>query len=229
MKRNAVVMVLVLIVFCVLGTCVTPATAQDTRDDLVELKIEVPKPQFVGTPKTLKSDNLESPRAEKRRSKVHVPKGCSNVAAGKTVTGSDMQPIIGEMELVTDGDKEGSDGSFTEYGPGLQHVQVDLGEAYAIHAIALWHYHSEARIYRDVVVQVADDADFITNVRTVFNNDHDNSAGLGIGKEQEYIETNRGRVMTIEGEKARYVRLYSNGSTASEMNHYIEVEIYGKK
>jgi hypothetical protein len=31
-----------------------------------------------------------------------------------------------------------------------------------------------------------------------------------------------------KGTKGRYVRLYSNGSTANEMNHYIEVEVYGK-
>ena len=37
-----------------------------------------------------------------------------------------------------------------------------------------------------------------------------------------------GRVMRVNGERARYVRLFSNGSTESEMNHYVEVEVYGK-
>ena len=109
-----------------------------------------------------------------------------------------------------------------------QHVQIDLGAKYKIHAALLWHYHAQARVYRDVVVQVADDPDFIANVRTIFNNDHDNSSGLGIGKNKEWIETYEGRLIAAKGVIARYVRLYSNGSTANEMNHYVEVEIYGQ-
>ncbi len=198
--------------------------------DRVPLKLELPQAMFVGTPKPIKTDNLESARKGNsgKRSPLMVPKGVKNVAMDKDVTGSDNMPIIGELELITDGDKEGSDGSYVELGPMKQHVQIDLEEAYTIYAIVLWHFHSQARVYRDVVVQVADDSDFITNVRTVFNNDHDNSIGLGIGKDKEWIETNFGRPIPVKGEKAQYVRLYSNGSTSSEMNHYIEVEVYGK-
>ena len=29
-------------------------------------------------------------------------------------------------------------------------------------------------------------------------------------------------------EQARYVRLYSNGNTANDLNHYVEVEVFGK-
>jgi hypothetical protein len=34
----------------------------------------------------------------------------------------------------------------------------------------------------------------------------------------------------IEGKGAtgRYVRLYSNGNTSDELNHYIEVEVFGQ-
>ena len=28
--------------------------------------------------------------------------------------------------------------------------------------------------------------------------------------------------------KGRYVRLYSNGNTSNDTNHYIEVEVYGR-
>ena len=34
--------------------------------------------------------------------------------------------------------------------------------------------------------------------------------------------------MDAGGVKARYVRLYSKGNTTNKMNHYIEVEIFGK-
>jgi hypothetical protein len=111
---------------------------------------------------------------------------------------------------------------------GTPKIQIDLGDSKTIYAVALWHYHAQARAYRDVIIQIADDADFIENVQTVFNNDHDNSAGLGIGKDKEYIETNKGKLVDAKGAKGQYVRLYSNGSTGSDMNHYIEVEVFGK-
>ncbi len=203
--------------------------ASDLRaQGMVPLKLEFPKPMFVGTPKTIKSGNLEPARKGKPRPPVMVPAGVENVAEDMAVTSSDSYPIIGDLELVTDGDKEGADGSYVELGPGKQHVQIDLEDAREIFAMVVWHFHSQARVYKDVIIQVADDEDFITNVRTVFNNDHDNSAGLGIGKDKEYIETFAGRPVAVKGEKARYVRLYSNGSTSGEMNHYVEVEVYGK-
>ena len=93
-------------------------------------------------------------------------------------------------------------------------------------ALLVWHFHMAAQIYHDVVVQVADDADFITNVRTVFNNDHDNSSGLGLGSDKEYWETFEGKLIDAKGVVARYVRLYSKGSTSDDQNHYTEVEVY---
>ena len=35
------------------------------------------------------------------------------------------------------------------------------------------------------------------------------------------------RLIEGKGTKGRYVRMYSNGNTANEMNHYIEVQVYG--
>ena len=42
-----------------------------------------------------------------------------------------------------------------------------------------------------------------------------------------WVETNHGRILDVDGKKARYVRLLSNGNTANEMNHYVEIEVYG--
>jgi hypothetical protein len=204
------------------------ATTDLKAQGMIPLKLELPKAMFVGTPKTIKTANLEPDSKGKPRPPVMVPRGVENISEDMKVTSSDSFPIIGELELVTDGDKEGADGSYVELGPGQQYVQIDLEKTREIYAIALWHFHSQARVYKDVVVQLADDEDFITNVRTVFNNDHDNSSGLGIGKDKEYIETRTGRSLAVKGLKARYVRLYSNGSTSGEMNHYVDVEVYGK-
>jgi len=97
-----------------------------------------------------------------------------------------------------------------------------------IYAIVIWYFHKEPRVYFDVVVQVADGPDFITNVGTLFNNDIDNSAGLGVGKDKHYVETNKGKLIDAGGVRARYVRLYSSGNNFDDLNHYIEVQVYGK-
>ena len=62
----------------------------------------------------------------------------------------------------------------------------------------------------------------------MFYNHSDNSSKLGVGKDRPYIETYEGKLIDCKGVKGRYVRLYSKGNTANEMNHYIEVEVYGK-
>jgi hypothetical protein len=191
-----------------------------------ELKLELPKPMFVGTPRNIRSPNLERITG-KRRGAFYVPKGTKLLSLHKPVTGSDTEPVIGELEFVTDGEKSGEEGYYVELGPMVQWVQIDLENSYNLYAILIWHYHSQARVYRDVIVQVSEDPDFITGVKTIFNNDHDNSSGLGVGKDKEYIETNEGRLIDPRGVRARYVRLYSRGNTSNDMNHYVEVEIYG--
>jgi len=65
-------------------------------------------------------------------------------------------------------------------------------------------------------------------VRTVFNNDIDESAGLMKGRDRHYTETNEGKLIDAQGASARYVRLYSQGNTSDDLNHYIEVEVYGR-
>ncbi len=207
---------------------VSPAPAA-TAEGLVPVEIELPRPMFVGTPTDTRVPNLEKPLG-KPRPPFLAPPGTKNLAAGKPVSSSDEEPIIGEIEMITDGDMEAADGSYVELGPFVQHVTIDLGAQCNIYAILAWHYHKEARVYFDVVARVADDPDFITNVKTVFNNDIDNSAGLGVGKDMHYMETNEGKLIDVlsQGIKARYVRLYSNGNTSNDLNHYIEIAVYGK-
>lgn len=196
--------------------------------DLVPLGIAetLPKPMFVGTPQDTKVENLEKPLGRPRPPFL-APKGAKNVAEGKPVSSSDEEPIIGEIEMITDGDKEAADGSYVELGPFTQDVTIDLEAVHKIYAIVLWHYHKQARVYFDVVVQVADDADFITNVQTIFNNDIDNSAGQGVGSDKHYTETNEGKLIDAKGVKGRFVRFYSKGNTSNDLNHYIEVAVYG--
>ena len=221
-------MVAMCAVVLVLAGSLAVAGEAPKKGKLVPLKIKLPLPMFRGTPKNIKlTPHMLKPSA-KPRPPFLAPAGATNVAFEKEIASSDDEPIVGELEQVTDGDKKGSDGSYVELGPGRQWVQIDLEETCSIYVVVVWHYHGESRVYHDVVVQVADDADFISNVRALYNNDYDNSAGLGIGKDKEYFENYEGRLMDTKGVKARYIRLYSKGNTANDMNHYTEVEVYGK-
>jgi len=208
-----------------LAVVLVPLLAQQDPDK-EELKLQLPKPMFIGTPTNIKSPNLEVITG-KPRGPFYVPKGTKLLSLNRPVNSSDRQPVIGELAMVTDGEKEGGDGYFVELGPGKQWVQVDLGASSALRAILVWHYHSQARVYRDVIVQVSDDKDFLRGVTTVFNNDHDNTSGLGIGKDKEYIEVAEGRLFDPKGARGRYVRVSSNGNTANDLNHCVEVEVYG--
>lgn len=204
-----------------------PAAAQPADPNQAPLELKLPKPAFKGTPKDVPAGTrLEKPRSGPRPPFL-APKGTKNLALKKPVTASDTEPIVGKLTFVTDGDKEATEGSYVELGPGTQWVQIDLGQPAKLYAIICWHYHSNARVYHDVIVQIADDADFKTNVRTLYNNDHDNSSKLGSGSELEYWETFEGRLIDAKGEQARFVRLYSRGSTADDQNHYTEVEVHG--
>jgi len=189
------------------------------------LQIVLPKPAFKGTPKNIKGN----PELPVKRGAILVPKGTTVISRGKPVTSSDEAPIIGTADLITDGDKEANEGAWVELGPGKQWVQIDLKGKFNIYGLALWHYHGEARVYHDVIVKVADDADFIENVKTVYNNDQDNSSGEGLGKNREFLEHSDGKFIDLRGKgvKGRYVRLYSKGNTSDDQNHYTEVEVYG--
>jgi len=210
------------------GPAMLAAEEAKPAGKMVALEIKLPKAMFEGTPKNIKPAPTLEKYVDKDRPPFLAPEGTTNVALGKPVTSSDMEPIIGELKLITDGDKEGTDGSFVELGPGKQWVQIDLQGEFAVYAVLLWHYHGEGRVYHDLVVQMAEDKDFIEGVQTVYNNDYDNSSGLGIGKDLEYIESFRGRLIDTKGVKGRYLRCYTKGNTSNDQNHYIEIEVYGK-
>ena len=212
------------------STCLLPmaAHAQGAGDqDKVPLPIKLPKAVFAGTA----SNTTVGPNVEKLTGKPRpvpmVPKGTINLALHKKVTSS-APPFSGSLDLITDGDKEAREDSAVELKPRLQWVQIDLGESDPLYYVVVWHTHLEPIVYHCVIVQVSDDPKFVDGVKTLFNNDQDNVAGMGIGKDREYFETNEGKLIDAKGAKARYVRLYSKGSTFRDpLNRYTEVEVYG--
>jgi len=188
--------------------------------------VELPDELIEGTPKPITlpvahEDPKEAPGFK-------VPAGTTLLSKGKPVTSSDDAPIIGTLDLITDGDKEAGEGYYVELLDKLQWVQIDLEKEAEIYAVWVWHFHSQKRAYHDVIIQISNDPDFKSGVTTVYNNDYDDSAGMGKGANAPYAETRVGLLADGKATKGRYVRLYSNGNTSNEMNHYIEVEVYGK-
>jgi hypothetical protein len=235
-KAATITVIAIIFIACVTGlgyiasiAIIDGANPQPPSPSLVPLEIALPRPVFIGTQPPVRMPNLEAYSSEPRPAFL-TPPGAVNLAAGKPVTSTDDLPIIGELEYITDGDKEAAAGSYVELAPGLQSVTIDLGAVCDIYAIVVWHYHQELRAYKDVVVQVAGDADFTVNPQVVFNNDMDNSVGLGLGSEPHYIETYQGKLIDCLSQNARgrYVRLYSNGNSTDDRNQYAEVEVYGR-
>lgn len=203
----------------------TPTPTNGFR--LAPVEIRLPKPMFAGTPGDARTPNLELPRGGPRPPFL-APVGTTNVALGKPVSSSDPEPVIGSLSVITDGDKDATDGSFVELSPGPQYVTIDLQERCEISGVLVWHYHRWARAYLDVVVQVSDDPAFRTGVQTIFNNDANDSLGVGAGRDLSYVETYEGKLLEGKGAQGRYVRLFSNGNTHDGLNHYVEVEVYGR-
>jgi RHS repeat-associated protein/uncharacterized repeat protein (TIGR01451 family) len=144
----------------------------------------------------------------------------TNIALYKHVTGSST---LYRQEYANDGLADAANS--TDAGTGIQYLQVDLGEAYYVNQVKLWHYFDDGRTYRDVIVMLCPDSACASKT-IVFNNDGNNSAGFGTGTDAEYAETSNGKSITFSAVSARYVRLYSNGSNADTGNHYVEVKVW---
>lgn len=178
-----------------------------------------------------KVENIDPRWYEKPPPQLMVPEGATNIALGRPVTCSGRGARFGDLGMVTDGVKDSGEKTTVELPPGKQWVQIDLGQTAAIYAVLMWLADSSQppRAYTDVIVLASDDKDFVFGVTTLFNSDHDNSSGLGLGHDYAYIECYLGKWIDAKGVKARYVRIHSNGGTAGPENHFTEVEVWGTK
>ncbi|MDP6637343.1 MAG: hypothetical protein QGG42_20795 [Phycisphaerae bacterium] len=203
------------------------------RKAFVPLKLNIPK-HISCCPKRPWSEepNVEefSRKSLHERPAFMVPTGTANLAANRPVSSNELLPVIGELEMITDRDNRTDDGNYVDIGFGLKWIQIDLEQSAPIYAIVVWHNWRQGQfytIYRDVIVQVSDDPEFKRNVRTLFNNDHDNSSELGRGKDKGYVASRYGKIIDAGGVRVRYIRLYSNGNSNNDRNLYTEVAVYG--
>lgn len=196
-------------------------------EDLVPLDLTLPKPVLKGTPPPPPEARIDPAAPARFRAPFLAPAGSRNLAPDAIIT-SQTPPTLGALDWLIDDDKDTTEGSFVEFAAGPQWIQLDLGASHELDAIVFWHFHGMPVVFRDVIIQVSDDPDFLSGVTTLFNNDHDNTSAQGAGTDFEYVETNEGRLVDAKRTRARYVRSWTNGSSAGRINQWIEISVFGR-
>jgi len=206
----------------------TATAATRNQNSSVPLMPTLPKPTFTGTPIDVRAPHREPYRGyDVPPPQLLVPEDTRLLSTGCRVSCSAPKIAAKELALVTDGDKQFTQLSYLELPPGLQWVQIDLTTQVVVQAICIWREQPDMRVYRDTIVQLSNDPEFSSDVITVFNNDYDNSTGLGKGGNKEYFEDHFGRRIKVDAVQARYLRVFSNGNTSDPYNHFTEIEVYG--
>ncbi|TLS50664.1 hypothetical protein FE782_18335 [Paenibacillus antri] len=165
---------------------------------------------------------------------VNVARGVADVTTNGIATQNGKR-----LSILTDGVRTTSEYALISTSSGAKYVQVNLGEPHSITKVNLLNdYNPDSpRIGKDIVVQLSNDPTFATGVTTVYNNDTDNSAGLGAGSDPEYTEPSSGAGLTVTlgaPITAQYVRYWANGHTRTQTSAYnavntpVEVEVYAR-
>jgi len=212
--------------FLMLAALLTATCA--LAENMVPLDVKLPAAAFKGTPANIQTNSYTEPYSDAPPAAMMVPAGLENLAKNAMLTCSSSNVMNGPLDKLIDGDKEATETSIVLLRKGTQWVQMDLGKEAEIFAVVIWHAHATAKVYHDIIVLASDDPDFKKDVKTIFNNDQDNTSGLGAGTDREYFETRFGKRINAKGVKGRYVRFYSKGSTESALNEYTELEVYGR-
>ncbi|MFC1498194.1 FMN-binding protein [Verrucomicrobiota bacterium] len=207
----------------------------DGRDvEILDLELDAVTRATPGWPKNLKMPgNFRG--TELRRPPVIVQPSTKLLSREKPVTCSmGKTPILGTLDQIVDGDKRSEEENIVELSPGAQWIQIDLEKTKEISLVVIWHHYKNAAIYNDVVVQLSDDPQFKTNVKTIYNNDHDNSSGMGVGQDTSYAARWWGEIADARGKafnkkvRARYVRVYTADGAGDEPPRFVEISVYGK-
>src|SRR6266516_4708314 len=122
---------------------------------LEPLALKLPPPAFKGTPKDIQLSSYVEPLSDKPRPPMMVPPGLKNLAPSAKLSSSSTNTSQESLAKIVDGDTESSDQSIIFLRKGTQYVQMDLGSPCELFAIVIWHAHNSAKVYHDVIVQIA--------------------------------------------------------------------------
>ena len=170
-----------------------------------------------------------TPNMEER----NLAKG-AKVSAGWTDGGTEKIEN-GDMPLsnAVDGKKD-SFNSYGEFGNDnvdeSSYFQVDLGDVREVIGVNLWRYWQNSRKYKGTTIVLSEDENFTKDDKVIYSSDKENKHGFGKGDEDAYAESDAGKKITVDsGAKARYVRVYMQGSEPNaKTNHIVELEVMGR-
>ncbi|HZG58843.1 fibronectin type III domain-containing protein [Paenibacillus sp.] len=165
---------------------------------------------------------------------VNVARGVADVTTNGIASRNGKR-----LSVVTDGDRSTTEYALIATDTGAKYIQLNLGEPFAITKVNLLNdYNPDSpRTGKDLIVQLSNDPTFSTGVATIYNNDADNSVGLGAGADAEYVEPSTGAGLTVtlgSPISAQYVRYWANGHTRTQTGAYnavntpVEVEVYAQ-
>ena len=214
------------LVFAIAAGFSPPAHAEEPPEGMVELEIDLPEPNYSGPPVPLPR-RYRPELSWEPRDPVYVPEGVENAAFGQPVSAS-AEPTYNELADIVNGENSYDPYKVVELPDGPQWIQIDLESEHEIYVVLFWQFFESERTYFDVVVQVSNDPKFEEDVTTVFNNDDDDTLGFGEGDDPEFITAHDGKLVEVDGIEACYVRLWSNGNSWNDRNHWIEVEVHAK-
>ena len=180
---------------------------------------------------------------------IDMDGGVTNWALGKPVSSS-IEPLIGQLKVLTDGVKTQwwpqAEGSYVEFDHyswkdlavgekairiGAQFVQIDLQREILIEGVWMWHTmpHFGYDVPKDVAVQVSSDREFGASSATIFNCDRDDSLGFGIGSDRRFATSLYGKLIRVSSLPGRYVCIWFDGSARyHSTSRLVEVEVYGR-
>lgn len=160
----------------------------------------------------------------------------ANVSSGVTATfgtpGGSYPGTVSNVAYLTDGSTTSGTTIVGNTGYPIANVQLDFGSFKDVSMFKMFFQaSSHLYTYKDLAIQVPETADFY-NAFTIYNNDEDNSIGLGYGEDEEFIATPKGTTIMMAPKKARYVHFgvggYESGDGAASPLTYIkELEVYG--
>lgn len=204
------------------------------QNDLKIIHPDFPKPVFISAPWHCTLPNFEPLRFPPQK-EFTAPADAEILSLHKPVTSS-APPSKGQNEWITDGDAFcGGNGEHAVFFENLPcWVQIDLGSEHRIDHLWLWHdqgalfRRATPEVFEDVIVQLCNDATFRYGVTTLFNSDDDGSCGQGKGTDPTYTETNHGRGVPANGQKARYVRVWGGKAYSGGACRFTEVTVWGR-
>ncbi|WP_262680938.1 DUF5123 domain-containing protein [Paenibacillus sp. J5C2022] len=160
----------------------------------------------------------------------------ANVSTGVVPTfgvpGGSYPGTVTNPVYLTDGSTASGTSVVGNTGYPIAYVQLDLGTFKDVSMFKMFFQaSSHLYTYKDLAIQVSETADFY-DAFTIYNNDEDNSIGLGYGEDEEFIATPSGTTIMMAPKKARYIRFWVGGyesgdGVASPLTYIKELEVYG--